>query len=389
MTIIKNLILAFIFLVNADCIVAVAAQANDSGDTSAEAVNQAVSSAIETDLAEVGPYYKDVTISPDGQFIAALVANNGRYNLALFERQRLTRAYFVTDFSDADIDGYVWANNQHLVFSIDFTSQGGTSLYSVARDGEQPIYTIAEGKINANQQVVAAEIAALVPAVEDQIIIRYNRANPEFADYYRARVSDGTLLSRVKGLPKSTLNAWFDAKGEARLLLQQQKQGLALQQRFQDKPKTVLASTDEPFELMPLALAAAPNQAWVFYQPADKPTGVFLYDVVEQKFLRELNTLRGEVVSKLEIGEKSGEPLWAQLAQGQVWLESSEQAFFQQLQLLFPQKTIRELSRSNDGNWLTILVTDTDNSQSYYLVDRQDNLVNLLFVADDEATSVQ
>ena len=79
-------------------------------------------------------------LSPDGRFVAAAFASErGRMQLAVFPVANPTDLKFAAAFSDGDVKGYQWVNNERLVFSSEDREIAdrpiGPGLFAVNRDG--------------------------------------------------------------------------------------------------------------------------------------------------------------------------------------------------------------------------------------------------------------
>jgi dipeptidyl aminopeptidase/acylaminoacyl peptidase len=84
------------------------------------------------------PALRNVTMSPDGKFIAGLRDYRGRVNITVVDLST-RKALIVTSFSDGDVAWCRWVNNQRLLFSIYDRKRGGGDqlaggLYAINRD---------------------------------------------------------------------------------------------------------------------------------------------------------------------------------------------------------------------------------------------------------------
>jgi len=331
------------------------------------------------------PFYQQVKLSPDGQYFAALALTNNTYNLAVFQREDITNAHYVTNFEQYDIISFQWVNSDYLVFSYGEVASA-PGLYSVHRSGEESIYTIGAGYINSQGKAISAKLIDVWPDKSDQIIVSYNRRQDSKADLYKVRVSDGKLLETIER--HGGTKWWFDVSGEMRLLLKDNDNSQSLSYIENDELHTVIKSANVENTLSPLSIVANSNNAWVMSRTENQQQGLYLYDWEKAKFIAQVEEAKNKSIGSVLMNYNRKQLLAAIDSQGeQIWIEPKEKEFNQLILQLFPRHGITELSRSNDGRWRTIQVRDEQDGVRYYLVDRVDRKVSLLFMADDEKGS--
>jgi dipeptidyl aminopeptidase/acylaminoacyl peptidase len=147
-------------------------------------------------------------LSPDGTHLAFLAPHERRLNV--FVRDLATRLETrVTNATERDIAGYVWADDERLVYARDQGGDENYRLYSVGKQGEDPLdLTPFEG--------VKCAIIDDLEEVPDQILIQMNRRNPQIFDVWRLNVSTGELELAAEN-PGNVQHWMTDHDGRLRL----------------------------------------------------------------------------------------------------------------------------------------------------------------------------
>ena len=94
----------------------------------------------------------DAQLSPNGDFVAIIVAGSGRRELSI-RNLKTGLGRIVAGFSDVEIDDYHWVNNERLVFSVgddvaDGDAQLWPGLFAVNRDGSELRTLVERGKVS-------------------------------------------------------------------------------------------------------------------------------------------------------------------------------------------------------------------------------------------------
>ena len=147
-------------------------------------------------------------ISPGGTHLAYLAPYRRRLNLFVQELSTgaVTR---VTSETERDISGYVWGNDRRLVHVRDQGGDENFRLYSVGKDGSNPLdLTPFKG--------VQCGIVDELEDIDEEILFQMNRRNPEIFDVYRLNVQTGemSLIAENPG----NIGSWItDHQGKLRL----------------------------------------------------------------------------------------------------------------------------------------------------------------------------
>lgn len=136
-------------------------------------------------------------LSPDGHYLAYLAPYCDRMNLfvrSIAADGQLGAPIRLTSETDRSLGGYLWADNERLIYAKDEGGDENYHLFGIRRDGsDERAYTNFPG--------VRAGIIDDLPEVSRQILIEMNRRNPEAFDPYRLDLDTGelTLLAENPG----------------------------------------------------------------------------------------------------------------------------------------------------------------------------------------------
>ena len=149
-----------------------------------------------------------VRLSPDGSHLAWMEPYERRLNLVVQELAT-GRTRRVTDSTERDIGGYVWANDRRLVFLKDRGGDENFRLHAVDRDGSNPLeLTPFEG--------VKCDLVDELEDDDDEVLFQMNRRVPEVFDAYRIDVNTGEM--RLIGENPGNIGEWMtDHEGRLRL----------------------------------------------------------------------------------------------------------------------------------------------------------------------------
>ncbi len=145
------------------------------------------------------PEKTDFKISPDGQYLSWLAPWERRLNIYVqrFGEARITR---VTDATQRDIAGYLWAKNNRLVYLQDTAGDENFRAYAVAAEG-------GVSKDLTPFPKVRVEILDDLEENPDEILITMNRRDDRYFDVYRVNVYTGAL--KLVGENPGNISSWL------------------------------------------------------------------------------------------------------------------------------------------------------------------------------------
>ena len=134
-------------------------------------------------------------LSPDGSYISYMAPYKDRLNVFVRRVDETDEhAIRITNETERSVAGYMWADNQRLLYMKDTAGDENYQLYGVHRDGsDDRAYTAFDGVRTS-----------LIDDLEEQqgvVMIGMNKHNPEVFDPYRLNIETGelTLLAENPG----------------------------------------------------------------------------------------------------------------------------------------------------------------------------------------------
>lgn len=149
-------------------------------------------------------------LSPDGSYISYMAPYKDRLNVFVRRVDETDEhAIRITNETERSVAGYMWADNQRLLYMKDTAGDENYQLYGVHRDGsDDRAYTAFDGVRTS-----------LIDDLEEQqgvVMIGMNKRNPEVFDPYRLNIETGelTLLAENPG----NIQGWMtDHDGRLRM----------------------------------------------------------------------------------------------------------------------------------------------------------------------------
>lgn len=143
------------------------------------------------------PEFSNLVLSPNGQYLAALVPVKGRMNIAVIELATM-KPYPVTSF-DEDINSVTWATNDRLLFTMDFNGNESIGLFSIDKDAKnfRVLAKPAQSQVSNGSFVVRqTHLLSLIEGEPDYILVTNNDRDETIFDVYRMNIRTG-VKSRV------------------------------------------------------------------------------------------------------------------------------------------------------------------------------------------------
>lgn len=134
-------------------------------------------------------------LSPDGSYISYMAPYKDRLNVFVRRVDETDEhAIRITNETERSVAGYMWADNQRLLYMKDTAGDENYQLYGVHRDGSDDRAYTAFGGVRTS----------LIDDLEEQqgvVMIGMNKRNPEVFDPYRLNIETGelTLLAENPG----------------------------------------------------------------------------------------------------------------------------------------------------------------------------------------------
>ena len=153
-------------------------------------------------------YYQ---LSPDGDYFAFMSPYKRRKNIFV-QKIGEDHATRITSETARDIGGYLWANNNRIVFIKDSGGDENFTLLAVDKDGKNP-------KDLTPFENIRIQIIDDLEKEENEIIIGMNHRNPQLFEPYRLDIQTGNLRRLADNIdPMNPLDSWMtDHDGNIRI----------------------------------------------------------------------------------------------------------------------------------------------------------------------------
>lgn len=217
------------------------------------------------------PAYTQVSISPDGSYLAWLAPRNGQLNVWVYDR-RSGAGRFVTDEHQRSIQTIAWANAHMLVYLRDTNGDENYQLYLLDVDADAParLCTPAEG--------VRAGILSLLPLRQDRILITHNGRQKELFDVYALDLATGELECVAEN-PGGVIDWLADQDGTVRIAVRSDGANRTLLYRERDgEPFSELVTTNFRTTLDPLRFTADGKQLYVLSNRGRDTAAIYVFD---------------------------------------------------------------------------------------------------------------
>ena len=217
------------------------------------------------------------TISPDGEHIAFLKPWQNRLNVYVRKVGAQTETR-LTEARERDVAGYVWANNNRIVYVQDTGGDENYRLDAVNTNGSGfTELTPFEG--------VRAGIVDRLEDNDAEMLISLNRRDPKVFDVYRINIDTGAMVLVAEN--PGNVSEWLtDNDGRLRVAVTTDGVRSSLLYRETEKdPFRMVVTTDFKDTLVPLFFTFDNQRLYVASNLGRDKTAIYLYDVKEGKLL--------------------------------------------------------------------------------------------------------
>ncbi|GAF72401.1 unnamed protein product, partial [marine sediment metagenome] len=123
------------------------------------------------------------SLSPDGTYWAFLQPWENRLNIHVqkIEEEKIIR---ITEATERDIAGYLWANNNRIVYAQDEAGDENYKIYAVDIDG-------SNRKTLTPFEEVKVQLIDDLENNPDEMLITMNKRDKRFYDVYRININNG------------------------------------------------------------------------------------------------------------------------------------------------------------------------------------------------------
>lgn len=328
------------------------------------------------------PKYTQVTVSPNGRFLAALAPSPGteRRNIALIDLKDRSKSRFLTNIKNMDIAGFFWKGDDWIVFTMDADGNESFGLYSVALKGGPVKVLVDADKLPWG---ATAQTIDDLPDNPDEILIQLNDNVRTHFDVYRLNILNGKRTT-VERNDLSVVGWGIDHDGNVRVKTvgagpnAPKGAGLINETFYRPKGSTEwvslvkntfpeagwgFAGFDWDNERMIISTNVGHDKAALYwYDPKTRTQGekIFSHDEVDHGGLMGLRDSKRFIGVTWDV-DKPEKRVW-----DKEWAE-----LYAMLEGEFPGMQVDISSMSKDENRMTLVVWSDREPASYYLFDRK------------------
>ncbi|MEM7708915.1 MAG: S9 family peptidase [Pseudomonadota bacterium] len=329
--------------------------------------------------------YSQMSVSPNGKYLAALAPANNRRNLAIIDLKDRSKSKFITALEDQDVAGYTWVSNDRIIFGVDADGIEAISMYAVDRKGGR--ITTLVNPLEANSAGPGGiPSPTLLDTLEDDkkhILISYDQRRVGVPDVYKMNVRNGgmKMVERNPG----TVAGWVtDHDGKIRGAVAQDKLFQeAWYRKDEDSEWEVVARFEwnDRNAFTPLGFDYD-NRNWFVSSQKDHDTAAIYRFDPETKtygdmvFHNETVDAGGLIFS--DVQEKvvaatyyDSKPRWEGLDDSYTQMRES-------LDKAFPDLVVSLTSANKDEDLFVVSASSDKDPGSYYLYDRKSQKLEFL-----------
>ena len=155
------------------------------------------------------PQFAAFQLSPNGKELAALAPVNGRMNVVIVDlATRQPRA--VTGVSEQDVSGFLWANNERILFFMDKDGSESFGIFAINTDRSmlRTLVEPLEAQIKGGKSVIRfTEVLDTLDDEPEYVLVSSNDRRASNPDVYKMNIMNGrkTLVQRNPG----NIVGWF------------------------------------------------------------------------------------------------------------------------------------------------------------------------------------
>lgn len=331
--------------------------------------SMAVESADEVPLIPMKDFFRNpqkvgFSLSPDGNHWAFLQSWQNRLNIYVQKigEEKETR---ITDSTERDITGYMWANDSRIVYAQDDAGDENFKLYAVDIDGTN------RKTLTPFEEVRVGLIDELENNPEEMLITMNHRDKRVF-DVYRININSGEM-EMIAENPGNIVSWLTDHDGNLRIAITSDgvNQSLLYRKKESDSFSVVLTTSFKD-TLAPLFFTFDNQHLYVSSNIGRDKQAIYKYDVANNQFLEEIYSHPEVDVADLLISKKqkkiTGVAYFTDMRH-YYFFDEERKALQEDLEQKLPGYEVVVADRSKDETKLVIITYSDKVLQAYYYYD--------------------
>lgn len=335
-------------------------------------------------------------LSPDGKYLAAVTPlfENDRRNIAVINLET-REATAITGVKDRDVNGYMWANNERILFFMDNDGNESFGIFAVNRDGSKPRTLIepAETQIRGGSRVIlTASVLNTLEAEEDEVLVSVPRQYHDTVvqDVKRMNIYNGKMRN-VERNPGNIAGWLSNDEGEiiGAVAFEDGKRKVLYRESEKDDWTTLIEFKVAEGGFTPAWISDDGERMWVRSnvtpegEQRDK-AAIYEYDLDNRKlgkliFEHPEVDVGGVVASDVKddavmITYNADKP-------GYHYVDAEWEQMMKSIKAAFPEKQVSLSSATEDEDKFVFTVWSDRNPAAYYLFDRESNKMEELAIA--------
>jgi dipeptidyl aminopeptidase/acylaminoacyl peptidase len=320
-----------------------------------------------------------MTLSPNGQLLAALTPVNGRDNLVVIDLRTKTKSV-ITSLADYDVVDFTWVSDTRLFFRVaDGRDALGTAQYAGA-------YAIdVDGRDIRDLNRIGARVAPLRRKSADEMYVSMALRRRDAVDPYVLNTRTGRFEILVEEAPADTRRWILDWKGVPRVAVSVEPSAPKTVVWYREDAKSPWvklsehdAGLEDVEQLIPIAFTEDNQQLYVSSNIGRDRYAIFKYDPKARKlgevvFEHPLVDLRGGLAFNRAKGQLEGIRYDADRP-GAAWVSEDLARLQQQVDAALPHRANTLVwGEDNRKRFLVHTRSDVDPGR-YYLLETEPKL---------------
>ena len=220
------------------------------------------------------------SLSPNGEYWAFLQPWQNRLNIHVQKigEEKITR---VTEATERDIPGYLWASNNRIVYVQDQAGDENFKLYAVDIDG-------SDRKALTPFEEVKVGLIDDLKNNPDEMLMAMNKRDKRFFDVYRININNGDMEMIVEN--PGNIVGWFtDHEGTLRVVTTSDgvNTSILYREKESDPFKTIITTSFKE-TIAPLFFTYDNKYIYVSSNIGRDKQAIFKYDIASAEFLEKI-----------------------------------------------------------------------------------------------------
>ncbi len=218
-------------------------------------------------------------LSPNGQYIAFMKPWKKRLNIHIQKIGEEKKVIRITESTKRDIAGYMWANNNRIVYIQDKGGDENFHAYAVNIDGSNPKQLTPFDKVRV-------QLIDRLENSKDEMLIGLNKRNPRIFDVYRININTGNMKMIAEN--PGNIQGWVtDNDGKLRVAITSDgvNQSLLYRKTEKDKFKSII-TTNFKDAISPLFFTFDNKNLYVSSNLNRDKRAIYEYDIENGKNIK-------------------------------------------------------------------------------------------------------